>query len=90
MSNNINKPFVSFDDFFEDVWDYVSEVIVDDDLWDKHKSRFQELTFDLYQYYNNTTMTFPTGEVQHLVSSKIYARMIESFVKNFKDILNVS
>lgn len=73
-----------YETFFEEVWDYVSEHIVTQDMWDKHEDQFQELTFELFQYYKNTTITLPNGEVQMLVSSKIYARIIESFVKNFK------
>ena len=81
--NNEIKIGPTYEDFFEEVWDYVSSHIVTDDMWDKHEESFQELTFDLYAYYKNTNLTLPTGDIHTLVSSKVYARIIESFVKNF-------
>lgn len=85
MSNIFNTGGKTYEDFFEEVWDYVSQHIVDDDLWENHVEQFQEVTFDLYKIYSNTSMNLPTGEVIPLVSTKVYARIIESFVKNFKN-----
>ena len=82
MNSNFNIE-MTYENFFEEVWDYVSEHIVTDDMWEEHKEKFQELSYDLYQFYKGSTLNMPNGEVQYLVSSKVYARIIESFVKNF-------
>lgn len=99
MSIEINTE-QSYESFFEDVWDYVSQHIVDDDMWEKHIDDFQEVTFDLYQFYVNTSYIGNTvveridpethEVIKDIVSTRIYpitskicARMIESFVKNF-------
>lgn len=81
----MNEEYIenNYETFFEEVWDYVSHHIVNDDMWEKHTEKFQELTFDLFQFYKNTCLTLPNGEVQFLVTPKVYARIIESFVKNF-------
>lgn len=79
---------INYEVFFDEVWDYVSEHIVNDDMWEKYDEKFQELTFDLFQFYKNTNITLPTGEIVPLVSSKVYARIIESFIKNFSENLS--
>lgn len=81
MSLNI-KRIKTYEEFFEDVWDYVSNYIVNDDLWDAHIDKFQELTFDLYHIYKNTAGSPALGESDQ-PTMKIYARIIEAFVKNF-------
>lgn len=75
----------NYEDFFTEVWECVSEQVVDDNMWDKHLDKFQEMTFNLYDFYKNTNITLPNGDVHPLVSSKVYARIIESFVKNFTE-----
>ena len=79
---------VSYDEFFNDVWDYVSEHIVDDELWQKHEEEFYAMTFDLYDLYSKASITFPNGERQELLTPKVCARIIESFIKNFKSSIN--
>lgn len=78
----------NYDEFFNIVWDYVSEYIVTDDLWEAHEDKFYALTFDLYDLYTKATITLPTGEKQELLSPKICARLIEAFVNNFKISIN--
>lgn len=72
---------VSYDEFFETVWDYVSDKVVSDDMWERHLDRFQELTFDLYKYYKHTHYS------ENVNVFKTYARMIEAFVSSFKGII---
>lgn len=79
---------LSYEDFFSVVWDYVSENIVDDDLWEAHEDNFYELTFELYEFYSKTTISLPSGDIQELLSPKVCARLIESFIKNFKSSIN--
>lgn len=88
MNDDNNTPIKSYETFFEEVWEYIPYNIVSDELWYKHEDKFQELTFELYQYYKNTFLTLPNGEQITLVSSKIYARIIEAFVKNFNEFLS--
>lgn len=102
MTREIENTEQSYEAFFEDVWDYVSQHIVNDDMWETHEEKFQEITFDIYQFYKNTsylgstiveTIDPHTRELQREIlpimifpmSPKICARMIESFVKNFKN-----
>lgn len=87
MNEEINT-IKSYETFFEEVWDEVPYSIVSDDMWDKHETKFQELTFDLYHYYQNSRLNLPDGQVINLVSSKIYARIIEAFVKNFSELIS--
>lgn len=78
----------NYEEFFNVVWDYVSEHIVDDDLWEAHVDEFCAMTFDLYDLYSKAIITFPNGEKQEVLSPKICARLIEAFVKNFKLSIN--
>lgn len=82
---------LSYEEFFNDVWDYVSEHIVDDDLWKTYENQFYEITFDFYGMYSKTTYYVQEEEIQVLkepLSPKICARLIESFIKNFKGSIN--
>lgn len=74
---------ITYETFFEDVWEEVSYSVVSDDLWEKNEDKFQELTFDLYQYYKRTHIQLSDGQLYMLIPVKTIARMIESFVKNF-------
>ena len=75
----------NYETFFEDLWDEVSPQLVSDDIWYKDEPKFQELTFELYRLYQSTTITSPLGEAIPLLPDKIFARIIESFFKQFKD-----
>lgn len=77
-----------YEEFFEEVWDYVSGSLVDDKMWNKYLDKFQEVTFELYNIHKKTLLTLPSGETQSLLSTKVCARIIESFVSNFKSFLD--
>lgn len=76
--DNKNREY-TYDEFFWEVWDYVSENIVSKELFNKHKDSFYEITFDLYQVHQNNSIYRWAG----FNPTRIYARIIESFVKNF-------
>lgn len=78
----------NYDEFFNTVWDYVSEHIVTDDIWEVHTDKFYAMTFDLYDLYSKAVISLPNGEKQEILSPKVCARLIEAFIKNFK--LNIS
>lgn len=77
----------NYETFFEEVWDFIPNNIVNDDVWYKHEEKFQELTFGLYHFYKSTQIVLPDGQKISLISTKIFARMIEVFVKNFSELL---
>lgn len=82
---------LTYEEFFNDVWDYVSEHIIDDELWRLFEDKFSEITFDFYGMYSKTTYYVQVDEVQELrepLSPKVCARLIESFIKNFKSSIN--
>lgn len=47
MNKNQNT---TFDDFFYDTWDYVSEKVIDDDFWNDNQDLIREMTFELYRF----------------------------------------
>jgi len=42
---------MDFETFHEDMWDYVSEEVVDDSIWTKKQEFIREYTYDLYKLY---------------------------------------
>lgn len=40
-----------FDEFYEDTWDYVSEMIVGSDFYFDNEECIREITFNLYSFY---------------------------------------
>ena len=42
---------LSFEQFIEETWDYVSEYIVTDDYWESNEEFIRELTYALYNKY---------------------------------------
>lgn len=78
----------NYEEFFNTVWDYVSEHIVSDDLWEIHQDKFYAMTFDLFDLYSKASVGMPNGDRHELLTPKICARVIESFIKNFKESIN--
>lgn len=78
----------SYEDFFNIVWDDVSDSIVDDTLWEAHEDSFYNVTFDLYNLYSKATVTLPDGLKYEAISPKVCARLLESFIENFKESIN--
>lgn len=78
----------NYDDFFNIVWEEVSEGVVNDDLWYKHEEKFYEMTFEIYHIYSKTSILLPNGERHEAITTKVCARMIEAFIKNFKNSIN--
>jgi hypothetical protein len=65
---------LTFEEFFEDVWDYVSEEVVDDDYWDDNYKFIRDTTYDVYGIYRNNIN----------LNIQIYAEFLEVFFKNLK------
>ena len=39
---------LDYNEFFEEVWDYISEDVVTDEFWQNNEEFIRELTFDYY------------------------------------------
>lgn len=62
---------LNFEEFYYEMWDYVSENVVDDGYWYKNEASLKEFTHGWYRIYLNTTGT------NNELSPKILARLLE-------------
>lgn len=75
---------LTFDEFFEDVWDYVPEYVVDDTFWNENQQFIRDLTFDLYHMYKNSIVKTSYNDVIfNPLSPKMTAKLIEIFLTQF-------
>ena len=75
---------LTFEEFFEDTWDYVSDHVVDQDCWDENQPFIRDLTFDLYHMYKNSIIKTSYNDVIfNPLSPKISGKLIEIFFTNF-------
>jgi len=72
----LHEEKLNYEDFFEYVWDYVSEKIIGDSYWHKNQQFIRAISSDLYKIYKKEdSPNVP----------KFYAHLIESwFVNMFK------
>lgn len=76
---------LKYEEFFDEVWDYVSEDIVSDDFWDENQSMLRELTYALYYMYKNSLVkTNYDSVIFNPLSPKVVAKLIEIFFTNLK------
>lgn len=74
---------LKYEEFFDEVWDYVSEDIVDDVFWDNNQPMLRELTYDLYYMYKNSLVkTNYDSVIFNPLSPKVVAKLIETFFTN--------
>jgi hypothetical protein len=76
----IEDSIYTYDNFFEDSWDYVSEHIVDDTYYENNTDFIRELTYDLYNQYENSNR-LSTLEKQ-AASTKEVGKLLEIFFSN--------
>ena len=75
---------LTFDAFFEDVWDYVPDYVVDDTFWNENQTFIRDLTFDLYHMYKNSIVKTSYNDVIfNPLSPKMTAKLIEIFLTQF-------
>ena len=75
---------LDYNEFFEEVWDYISEDVVTDEFWQNNEEFIRELTFDYYEFYKKTIVTSQYGEVLfNPLSPSIVARLIEKSIEEF-------
>lgn len=75
---------LTFEEFFEDTWDYVSDHVIDQDFWDENQPFIRDLTFDLYHMYKNSIIKTSYNDVIfNPLSPKISGKLIEIFFTNF-------
>lgn len=71
------KEKLSYEEFFEQMWDYVSSKVVNDRYWFDNQSFIRAVTKDIYDVY-----IIDEARVQ----PKYYARIAESFFFNMFDL----
>lgn len=73
---------LSFEEFIEITWDYVSEYVVSDDYWEDNNEFIRNITFDLYRLYEKTNM-FDNGYcINPKITPRICGKILESFFSN--------
>lgn len=72
---------MNYSEFFESTWDYVSEQVVTDDIWNKHRVALTEITFDIYNLREKSSQEIAAVGVITTLTPKVAARIIESFIK---------
>lgn len=70
---------LSFEEFIEETWDYVSENVVSDDYWEANEAFIRKVTHDLYKQYKKELIRLDTGEVLERLTTKICGRIMEDF-----------
>lgn len=80
MYNSVN--ILTFEDFLEESWDYVSSYVIDDDDWDNNFEFIKETTFDIYQLYLKSVEKTPDGLIYTTLTPKLCGKMLESFLSN--------
>ena len=74
---------LTYEDFLEEVWDYVPEYVVSDDYWENNQTFIRELTYDLYQLYKKSIIKTSYNDVIfNPLSQKVTAKLIEIFFIN--------
>ncbi len=73
---------LSFDDFTEECWDYVSEYIISDKDWENNKDFIRETTFDIYRLYLNSEEKTIDGKIHHSLPPKLCGKLLEIFLSN--------
>ena len=74
---NIEDNYYTYDNFFEDSWDFVSEDIVDDTFYENNTDFIRELTFDFYNQYDNANKL--NTKQKQLDSAKEVGKLFEIF-----------
>lgn len=75
---------ISFENFIEESWDYVSEHVVSDDYWEANQEFINALTHDLYKQYTRGLVKTEDGFIIETITPKMCGRILESFFANLK------
>lgn len=76
---------ISFENFIEETWDYVSEYVVSDDYWEANEDFIRTLTHDMYIQYKKGLRKTEEGFIVETLSPKTCGRIIELFFKNLRE-----
>ena len=79
MENNL-----TFEEFYDEVWDRVSLYCVSDEFFNKNGDLIQELTYDLYYLYSKSNDIDPLGNKIQRLTIKNVVRLVEVFFEKFK------
>lgn len=80
---------LSFENFIEDSWDYVSKFVVSDDYWEQNNEFIRELTYELYDIYLKSTIVTSEGDIIERIKPKDFGRILEAFLLKSKKYHNV-
>lgn len=82
---------ISFENFIEETWDYVSEYVVSDAYWEQNEEFIRTLTHDMYIQYKKGLRKTEDNYIIETLTPKMCGRIIELFFKNLKEfkVLNV-
>lgn len=75
---------ISFENFIEEAWDYVSENVVSDDYWNNNQDFINQLTHDLYKQYRKGLVKTEDGFIVETLTPKVCGRILESFFATLK------
>ena len=68
---------LNFDEFLEEVWDYVSEYLISDKFWEDNAEYIRELTFDVYRIYERSY--HPDYQV-YMLTPRVCGKLLEIFI----------
>lgn len=76
--------YISFENFIEEVWDYVSEFVVSDDDWDNNQKFIRELTYEYFKQYNKGLMKTEQNVIVETITPKMCGKMLEATFATMK------
>lgn len=79
----MENKLLTYEEFFEEVWDYVSGKVVDDNYWEAHYDLIKETTFNLYNIFDKTSVN-EGGMFYTSFSTKVAAKILESFFSSLQ------
>jgi len=70
---------LSFENFIEQTWDYVSKYAVSDTFWMNNADLIRETTYEMYELYRKGIYTTEYGELQETLTIKHCGKSLEIF-----------
>lgn len=74
---------ITFEDFIEEAWDYVSPFVVTDEYWEANHELITEITFELYELYRKSGYVDSNDMFVADIKPKTFGRILEVFFSMF-------
>lgn len=68
---------ISFEEFIEETWDYVSGYVVSDEYWEANQEYITEVTFGFYEIYRKSLYMAVNGEMYPRIKIKEFGKLLE-------------